>query len=357
MSFESTFGLPPEGEAQAPGRVNLLGEHTDYNQGLVLPMAIPYRTRVLARRAEGLEVYAEAFGERKVRKSLEPEGSWLDYVTGCLWVLAEEGLSLPGLQAWISSEIPMGAGLSSSAALEIAVLRALRSLYGLPLDDRELAFLAQRAESEFVGVRCGIMDQMASALGEEGMALFLDTRDLTSRLLPLPAGHRILIVDSGLPRRLAEAGYNERRRECEEASRRLGVKSLRELSWEDLARIEELPPPLPRRVRHVLSENERVLKGIKALEQGDAQGFGALMVASHRSLKEDYEVSTPELDRLVDRLLAQGALGARLTGAGFGGSVIALVPEERVAKLRRAFEEWPGLRLYEGGKGMSSSRL
>ncbi|RIH88142.1 Galactokinase [Meiothermus luteus] len=344
--YRDLFASEPSVVASAPGRVNLLGEHTDYNQGLVLPTPLPYQTVVEASATQGLEVYAENFQELKRRGLEEPkQGDWLDYLAGCLWVLRRRGYEVPGLRAYVRSQVPMGGGLSSSAALEVATLRALRELYGLPLDDLEIARLAQEAEVEYVGVRCGIMDQMASSVGRLGYGLLLDTRDLSTRLVPLPVGYRVAVVDSGVPRRLAESGYNTRRRECEEACARLGVSSLRELSMADLPRLEGLPGPLGRRARHVLTENTRVLEGVRALEEGDVGRFGELMLASHTSLRDDYEVSTPELDRLVEVELRHGAVGARLTGAGFGGATVALVEEARYEAFRQGvLEDYPKAR-------------
>ncbi len=347
--FRRVFGTPPEAVAQAPGRVNLLGEHTDYNDGFVLPTPLPYRTRVEAARAEGVvDAYSASFGERRARPlEAPPQGDWLDYVAGCLHALRTAGHAVPGARLYITSRLPMGAGLASSAALEVAVLRALCALYRLDLDDRALAQLAQRAEATYVGVRCGVMDQMVASLGRKDHALFLDTRTLEVAHVPLPAGVRVAVVDSGVPRRLAEAGYNQRRSECEAAARALGVPALRDLTPADLPRLEALPAPLARRARHVITENARVLEGLEALKRGDAARFGALMLASHASLRDDFEVSTPELDALVALALEAGALGARLTGAGFGGAIVALVPKNRYAAWKqRVLAGWARARVY-----------
>lgn len=327
MGFREIFGILPEATAQAPGRVNLLGEHTDYQEGYVLPSPLPYLTQVEAARAEGrVEAYSETLRELRARPlGSPPQGDFLDYLLGVVWALGEAGHPVEGARFYVRSDLPMGAGLSSSAALEVAALRALRALYRLPLSDLELALLAQRAEAEYVGVRCGLMDQMASSLGRVGQALFLDTRTLAYENLPLPPGTRVAVLDLGLKRRLAEGAYNERRKEAEEAARRLGVRALRDVA--DLCLVESLPSPLDRRARHIVGENLRVLRGVEALRRGDARAFGELMTQSHRSLSRDYEVSLPELDALVEEALQAGALGAKLTGAGFGGAVVALVPE------------------------------
>ena len=305
--------------ASAPGRVNLLGEHTDYNDGFVLPAAIAQRTTVtLERIASGFLL--EALGESTIF-SLErpPQQQSARYVYGCLKELETEGVEVPPLAVRVKSDVPMGVGLSSSAALEVAVLRALRAMLALELDDVRIAQIAQRAEVRHAGVQCGIMDQMASSLAEAGRMLFLDTRSLERELLPLPAGSAIAVVDSGTPRSLAASGYNERRAQCEQAARALGVRSLRDVH--ELRAVEALPEPLRRRARHVVSENARVLEAKSA----SAEHFGRLMNASHDSLRRDYEVSTEEVDELVAALRAQpGVYGAKLTGAGFGGACVAL---------------------------------
>jgi galactokinase len=321
--FEEIFGGQPQAQADAPGRVNLLGEHTDYNDGFVLPIAIEQRTRVAIRRGTrpGVRLHAEGHGP-VVAFSLDtpPPQHFASYVFGCTAQLRRRGVSVPPLEIHVDSDVPMGVGLSSSAALEVAVLRGLRALLGIPLDDVSIAQLAQAAEIEFAGVNCGIMDQMASSLADTTHALLLDTRTLERSFVSLPEGSAILVIDSGVPRTLATSGYNQRRSECEESARRLGVASLRDVA--DPGAVDALPEPLVRRARHVVTENARVLRAIGCA--GPA-GFGRLMNESHRSLRDDYEVSTPELDLLVGLLQAQpGVYGARLTGAGFGGACVAL---------------------------------
>ena len=314
-----------EAVADAPGRVNLLGEHTDYNDGFVLPVAITQRTRVAMRRNGGRDfaLHAAELGQ-SVRFSFDapPTEHFASYVFGCLALAREQGADVPGLDIEVSSEVPMGVGLSSSAALEVATLRCLRTLLGLEIDDVRIAQLAQRAEIEFAQVRCGIMDQMASSLAGTDRALLIDTRSLERRDVPLPAGSAVLVLDSGVARTLAGSGYNQRRSECEAAAKALGVASLREV--QSLEAIDRLADDVQkRRARHVFTENARVLQ---AAETRDADKFGELMNASHASLRDDYEVSTPELDQLVALLQAHPAVhGARLTGAGFGGACVALV--------------------------------
>jgi len=327
--FESLFGGPPQAQAQAPGRVNLLGEHTDYNDGFVLPVAIPQQTRVAMRRNGKSEftLHAAELGSA-VTFTLDgrPNEHFASYVYGCLRLVQQEGAQVPPLDIHVASDVPMGVGLSSSAALEVATLRCLRQLLNIELDDVRVAQLAQQAEIEYAGVRCGIMDQMASSLADTTRALLLDTRSLERRSVALPQGSAVLVLDSGVARSLAASGYNERRAECEEAARLMGVASLREV--EHLERLEGLPDKLMRRARHVFTENARVLK---AVDCTTPQAFGELMNASHASLRDDYEVSTPELDHLVALLQAQpGVFGARLTGAGFGGACVALCARDAV---------------------------
>jgi galactokinase len=321
--FAESFGRPPDVVASAPGRVNLLGEHTDYNEGYVLPTAIPQRTHVAMRvgASRAWTLYSANLDETvQFAPGQPPQQHFATYVYGCLEEASSLCGGLPGLDIHVSSDVAMGVGLSSSAALEVAVLRALRRLLELPFDDVLLAQIAQRAEIRYAGVNCGILDQMACSLLEPGSMLFLDTRSLERRLLPLPAGSEILVIDSGVSRSLAASGYNARRAECEEAARRLGVASLRDASGLDS--IETLPEPWRRRARHVFSENTRVLQ---ALESAAPEDFGRLMNASHRSLSVDYGVSTPALDRLAGLLQSEkDVYGAKLTGAGFGGACVAL---------------------------------
>jgi galactokinase len=321
--FENIFGAAHEAVADAPGRVNLLGEHTDYNDGFVLPIAITQRTRVAMRRAGGdeFELHAAELNNTVRFKLGEPPADhFASYVYGCLMLVQARGVDVPPLQIHVESTVPMGVGLSSSAALEVATLRCLRQLLHVEMDDVLVAQLAQRAEIEFAGVNCGIMDQMASSLADTQRALLLDTRSLDRRVVELPAGASVLVLDSGVPRTLAGSGYNERRAQCEEAARLLGVKSLRDVT--DVAVLEGLPDLLKRRARHVVTENARV---VQAVNCATAEQFGELMNASHASLRDDYEVSTPELDQLVALLQQQAdVFGARLTGAGFGGACVAL---------------------------------
>jgi galactokinase len=329
QTFRDVFGHEPEAAADAPGRVNLLGDHTDYNDGFVLPTALPLKTRVqVGKGRDAHEAYSVTL-DALVRFGPGDElPDFARYVGGCLRVLADGGLEVPPSRVHITSDVPVGAGLSSSAALEVAVLRAFSAWLGLTLDPVEIARLAQRAEIEHAGVHCGIMDQMAASLATPDTMLFLDTRSLERRLLPLPPGAEILVIDSGVPRRLSASAYNERRRECAEAARLLGVASLRDVR--DDACGEALPPPLGQRVRHVVSENARVLAATSA----DAEAFGELMNGSHASLRDHYEVSIPEVDAIVADLQADpDVFGARMTGAGFGGACVALAIMGRAAEV------------------------
>lgn len=323
-AFPEVFGYPREAIAHAPGRVNLLGEHTDYNEGFVLPAVIPHETRVeLAPSLRSLfRYYSENLGELVELEIGQPSPpGFARYVHGCVEVLRARGVHVPPCSMRIESDVPIGSGLSSSAALEIAVLRGLRTLLELALDDLEIALLAHQAEVEFAGVRCGLLDQMAISLGRGGQMLFLDMRTLERRLLPLPIGSSILVVDSGVRRNLAATSYNLRREECERAAAQLGVRALRDVV--DDAACAALPAPLDRRARHVVAENRRAFQGAGTTK---ASEFGRLMNASHASLRDDFEVSVPALDRLVERLQqSPETYGARLTGAGFGGACVALV--------------------------------
>lgn len=324
MHFQKIFGTAPETQASAPGRVNLLGEHTDYNDGFVLPTAIPQQTTVhLGFSPDALHhFYSQELDELVSISDHDstPQG-FASYIFGCIQLLKQEGYTIPPVNLHVTSSVPIGSGLSSSAALEVATLRGLRSLLSLDLDDVRIAQLGQQAEIQYAGVQCGIMDQMASSLADTEHMLFLDTRTLEDRVIPFPAGAEILVMDSGVPRTLAGSGYNQRRAECEEAARLLEVQALRDIT--NPQAVEVLPEPLRRRARHVITENNRVLEVLQGVS---AQRFGELMNASHTSLRDDYEVSVPALDTLVAMLQeTPGVFGARLTGAGFGGACVALV--------------------------------
>jgi galactokinase len=329
--FRAIFGRDPEVTARAPGRVNLIGEHTDYNDGFVLPAPIPQGTDVeLGRRPDRrIRAYSEDIKDAAICEyelgSEARGGGWLDYVMGVTQALSREGCEIGGADIWIRSEVPLGAGLSSSAALEVSLLRALRAAFSLELDDVRIALLGQRAENDLVGAPVGIMDQMASSLAAPGTALFLDTRSLEKRLVPLPRGAELIVVSSGVTHNHAAGDYKTRRAECERAAEMLGVASLREVGSADLGRISALPDPLGRRARHVVTENLRVLAAVHAMEVEDLARLGELFYASHQSMRDDYEISIPEIDALVELAREDpDILGARLTGGGFGGSVVML---------------------------------
>jgi galactokinase len=331
-SFRDLFGHEPEVSARAPGRVNLIGEHTDYNGGYVLPTAIPQETRVELRargdrrvRAFSAEMSEEAaLGEYEIGEEEAGKG-WIDYVQGVTQAALRSGHAIGGFDLRVTSAVPVGSGLSSSAALEVSLLRALRTAFGLTMSDVDIALLGQRAENELVGAPVGVMDQMASSLASEGTALFLDTRSLEVKRVPIPESAEIVVISSGVAHSHASGDYRTRRAECERAAALLGVSSLRDLGPQDLARAAALPEPLGRRVRHVVTENERVLEAVTSMHEGDVARLGGLFRASHKSMRDDYEVSIPEIDMLVDIAESDRALvGARLTGGGFGGSVVML---------------------------------
>ncbi len=331
---------------RSPGRVNLIGEHTDYQEGFVLPGAINRYIYVVGRKkGKEIRIFSEKFQELVTLTLEEVESfrrkkSWVTYILG-FFSLLRERIEDRGVEIYVDGDLPIGKGLSSSASLEIGVGSLIRELWELPLEDMELIKLAHQVENEFVGVPCGIMDQFVILKGKRNKLVFIDTRSLRFDYFPFPEEAGLLIIDSGVKRELTEGGYRERRLETETAMRVLKkffpeIKTLRDLSarieeWEDL-----LPPLLARRARHVVTENERVRKACEALNRGDLITLGKLLVSSHESLRKDYEVTCPEVDTLVDITLAQeGVYGARMTGAGFGGCIIALIKKGREEEIRR----------------------
>lgn len=343
-AFTALFARAPDVLASAPGRVNLLGEHTDYNGGFVLPTAVPLRTivAVAERKDHNAFVYSATLEQRAAYLvgREQSQHSWVDHVQGATRAAVEHGYALTGFEAWLDTELPLGSGLSSSAALSVAVLRALRGLFAWTLDDIALAKLAQWGENEIVGAPVGILDPLACQLADETSALFIDTRTLQHERLPLPATAELVVIDSGVRHSHASGEYGQRRIECAAAARELGVKELRDVSLDRAADMARLPAPLNRRARHVVTENERVLAGVDALRAGDAVRLGQLFDASHESMRHDFEVSIPEVDRIVE---AAGAIddvfGARLTGGGFGGAVICLVRKGSAEHVARALSE------------------
>ncbi|WP_367138124.1 MULTISPECIES: galactokinase [Streptomyces] len=338
--FERAYGYAPEGVWAAPGRVNLIGEYTDVNEGHVLPIALPHRTRVAAAaRTDGVlrlrsREAAEAGTAELSLAGLAPGGvtGWAAYPAGVAWALREAGLPVGGADLYVESDVPAGAGLSSSAALEVATALALTELHGAACERPGLARLAQRAENAFVGVPCGVMDQTASACCTAGHALHLDTRDLALRQVPFDLaahGLRLLVADTRVRHALADGAYAARRAGCEAAARALGVRALRDVPHAELedalGRLADASlRPL---VRHVVTEGERVREVVALLAAGEPRKAGPLLTAGHASLRDDFAVSCPELDLAVAVANEAGALGARMTGAGFGGSALALVEE------------------------------
>ncbi|WP_432109989.1 galactokinase [Streptomyces sp. AA1529] len=346
--FRELYGTAPEGAWAAPGRVNLIGEHTDYNDGFVLPLALPHTVHAAAaRRDDGvLRLHsADVPGAAQPLRldELRPgaDGGWAAYPAGVGWALREAGLPVGGADVHLTSTVPTGAGLSSSAALEVVTGLALTELYGLELSRQQLARLCQRAENDFVGMPCGIMDQTASACCAEGHVLHLDTRGQQRRQIPFDLaaeGLRLLVVDTRVKHTLADGAYAERRRACEAGAAALGVRALRDIPYGELgAALARLPDPGVRAcVRHVVTENRRVEEVAALLEQGDPRAVGPVLTAGHASLRDDFRVSCEELDLVVDSALAAGALGARMTGGGFGGSAIVLAEDCRGAAVEEA---------------------
>jgi galactokinase len=324
--FRARYRREP-GLAAAPGRVNLIGEHTDYSEGFVLPLAIdrfsivafaPNRERLL----RGYSV-AESEERSMALDSLSPSGSWLDYAAGVVLAYRESGVAVTGMDFVVGGDVPIGAGVSSSAAFELAIARAVVDAASAPWDPSTAARLAQRAENQFVGVPCGIMDQMASALSQAGRAMLLDCRSLEFESVPIPEALLVVVMDTGTRRALASTAYQERRRSCEEAAARLGVETLRDATRE---MAESLPGTLGRRALHVVEENARTRAMASALRRGDEGRMRALMRESHESLRDRFEVSSSALDAMVEIASRHpGAVGARMTGGGFGGSAVALV--------------------------------
>ncbi|HVM72307.1 MAG TPA: galactokinase [Anaerolineales bacterium] len=355
QAFQNRFSHEPMYVARAPGRVNLLGEHVDYNNGFVLPAAIDRATYVAFSPSptDWTTLVAADFGEEAQFTALslpaktQPDGSplpeWALYPAGTAWALAGAGHATPAMQAAFSSDIPRGSGLSSSASIEMAFGVAWSKLGGWSLPPMQLALLGQKAENRYVGVNCGIMDQFASACGEADRLMLLDCRSLEYRSLPLPAGTAIVVADTTVRRKLTSGEYNARRAACENAVRLLssdlpGIQSLRDVSLEQFNRLSHKLPPLEqKRARHVVEEIERTYQVVPLLEQGRTKEFGQLMNACHASLRDLYEVSVPELDSMV--AIAQplpGCFGARLTGAGFGGCTVNLVASDQAGLFARA---------------------
>jgi galactokinase len=379
--FRAELGQAPEGAWAAPGRVNLIGEHTDYNDGLALPLGIRQHVLVLARRRSDRQLRLLSLASGRQELALEDIGpgrvsGWAAYVAGAAWAALEDGAPATGLDLLIDSDVPMGAGLSSSAALSCASVVAMSELWGHRRSRVELARLAQRAEIEVVGMPCGLMDQLASMCAERGHALAIDFRSLVIEPVPLPleaAGLRLLVIDTRAPHQLVEGGYAERRATCLQAARALGLTSLREADRSSLGRLETASPAgsaslLVRRARHVISENERVTASLAILRAAGADPtrlaeLGPLLSASHASLRDDFEVTVPHLDVAAEVAVAAGALGARMVGGGFGGSVLALVrasaADTVTGAVTAAYEErgWDVPRCFHASPGAGARRV
>lgn len=334
-------------KAYAPGRVELLGNHTDYNQGVVLSAAID---RGVTIEGEALEKPIVRLSSASMEGTVEmaladikplPDHAWGNYPLGVLDVLVKHGVALRGFSARISSDLPVGAGLSSSAALEVATAVFVSKLCGLKLERMEMAKLCRKAENEFVGVNCGLLDQVSSSFGQKEHAVFLDCRDESVRTIPIPAGVELLITHSGVKHALVGGEYNERREQCFEAAALLKAPALRDVTSEQLqAARAQLPELVYKRAAHVVGENERVLQGAALLSQGNVEAFGKLMFASHESSRLNFENSTPELDALVQIASEEpDVLGSRLTGGGFGGATVSLVRTEAAARISESFQK------------------
>jgi galactokinase len=359
-AFAREFGGDATIVVAAPGRVNLIGEHTDYSDGFVLPAAIDRHIVIAARPRADRTVQLYAADMRESAQfdldDLRPDTNrrWSNYERGVAWALQGAGYTLQGMDAVVAGDVPVASGLSSSAAIEVATAFTFQTLSDLDLDGVERALLCQKAENEFVGMRCGIMDQYIISLGRRDHALLIDCRSLDYELVPVPAGVSLVICDTQKRRGLVDSEYNTRRNECEAGARALGVPALRDVSVATFeARQDELAPVTRKRCRHVITENQRVLDAVDALGRDDLQRFGELMNASHVSLRDDYEVSCAELDAMVEAAWRQpGVLGARMTGAGFGGCTVNLVQDEATEAFQhnvsRAYTEATGLepRIY-----------
>jgi galactokinase len=352
--FQQEFGSLPDGVWQAPGRVNLIGEHTDYNEGFVLPFAIDKTARVAVRvRPDSVVRLLSTYGDHGMvtadlgTLAAASAKGWTKYPLGVMWTLQQRGITIPGVDLLLDSDVPLGAGLSSSHAIECAVITALNELTGAGLEPEEMVLATQRAENDFVGAPTGIMDQSASLRGSKGHAVFLDCRDQSVQLVPFeaePAGLVMLVIDTKVSHSHADGGYASRRASCELGAEVMGVKALRDVRLEDLEEAAGLLDEVTyRRVRHIVTENDRVLQTVELLASEGPGSIGALLDASHVSMRDDFEISCPELDLAVSTSRANGAIGARMTGGGFGGAAIALTPVTSEQQVRtavvRAFEE------------------
>ncbi len=360
-AFSAAFSTQPVLSVQAPGRVNLIGEHTDYNDGFVLPCAIDYHTVIsgASRDDTRIRVVAVDFaGEQDEFKLDEPilpraDHLWANYVRGVVKHLLEAGHSFAGADLAISGNVPQGAGLSSSASLEVATGQFFKSLNGLNITPTELAQIGQRAENRFVGCNCGIMDQLISAQGQAGHALLIDCRSLTTQAIAMPPDIAVVIINSNVQRGLVGSEYNTRRQQCEEAARFFAVKALRDVDLPTFeARHPGLDPVVARRARHIITDSQRAIDLSAALKTGDLARIGQLMADSHASMRDDFEITVPPVDalvRIVKEVLGDAG-GVRMTGGGFGGCVVALMPQDRVAAVREAVTSG-----YRAASGLDAS--
>jgi galactokinase len=342
QAFRDQFNQKPVWITRSPGRVNIIGEHTDYNDGFVLPMAINYATWVaLQPRTDSLVRVTALDKGKKLEFDLEDfskgNGGWKEYVMGVAWALQEGGHALGGWEGVFAGDVPIGAGLSSSAALELALARAFSLVSNLEWEPRRMALACQKAENQWVGINSGIMDQMVSACGKQDFALMIDCRSLETQQVPLPDTTSIVILDTATRRGLVDSAYNERRAQCEAAANHFRVDALRDVSLEQLGtQSASLEPILFKRAQHVISENQRVLDAVKALEKGDAGELGRLMNQSHLSMRDDFQISREEMDQMVAIAQSQpGCYGSRMTGGGFGGCAVALVESKLVEEFQR----------------------
>ncbi|EKA5637445.1 galactokinase [Vibrio navarrensis] len=349
-AFQTVLGYTPTHLIQAPGRVNLIGEHTDYNDGFVLPCAINYQTVVAAaKRGDNLVRvvsvdYGNALDEFDITQEIlfQPDKMWANYIRGVVMCLLARGYQFGGADISVSGDVPQGAGLSSSAALEVVIGQTFKELYDLAISQAEIALNGQQAENEFVGCNCGIMDQMISAQGKDNHAMLLDCRSLETEAVPMPEEMAVVIINSNKKRGLVDSEYNTRRLQCEEAARSFGVKALRDVTMAQFkAKVAQLDETVAKRARHVISENERTVEAAQALRAQDMKRLGELMAQSHASMRDDFEITVTEIDTLVEIVKAvigeQG--GVRMTGGGFGGCVVALVPPALVEPVKAAVEE------------------
>ncbi|WP_394151274.1 galactokinase [Vibrio maritimus] len=349
-SFEVVLGYKPSHIVQAPGRVNLIGEHTDYNDGFVLPCAIDYKTVAAATKRDDTIVrvvstdYGNAVDEFDLNEEItfQQDQMWPNYIRGVVKCLLARGYKFGGADIAISGNVPQGAGLSSSAALEVVIGQTFKVLYNLEISQAEIALNGQQAENKFVGCNCGIMDQMISAEGRENHAMLLDCRTFETELVPMPEDMTVMIINSNKKRGLVDSEYNTRREQCEKAAHVFGVPALRDVSLEQFnEKCSLLDSIVARRARHVITENDRTLKAAQALRDHDIKGLGALMAESHASMRDDFEITVSEIDLLVD--IVKGVVGeeggVRMTGGGFGGCIVALVPPELVEQVTTAVQD------------------